>query len=152
MRWILTSLVTLVIGVVVLAACEGEGSVSSLKVGDCYNGPSNKEYRKITDIEIELVSCDEPHDDEVYAVFELTDSSWKGDDYVWEKARIGCRARFEAFVHIEPEISRYDVNIIYPLEEGWKERGNRQVRCSVIEVDIYGRDTKVTGSAKGSSR
>jgi hypothetical protein len=149
MRRILTLLVTLVIGVVVLAACEG--SVSSLKVGHCYNAPSPI-GGKITDIEIEPASCDEPHYDEVYAVFELTDSSWKGDDYVWEKARAGCRARFEAFVGIEPEISRYDVNIIYPLEEGWKERGNRQVRCSVVEVDIYGRDTKVTGSAKGSSR
>ena len=150
MRWILTSLVTLVIGVVVLAACEG--GVSSLKVGDCYNGPSIKELTKITDIEIEPVSCDKPHDDEVYAVFELTGSSWKGDDYVWEKARVGCRARFEAFVGTEPEVSRYDGNIIYPLEEGWKERDNRQVRCSVIEVDIYGRDKKVTGSAKGSRR
>ena len=146
MRWILTSLVTLVIGIVVLAACEG--NVFSIKVGDCSNGPSTntEEYVEVTDGE--FVSCDDPNENEVYAVFELPDSSWKGDDYVFEQAGIGCEARFEAFVGIEYMRSTLDVVIAYPLEKHWKEKDDRRIICSVREESYM----KVSGSAKGSRR
>ena len=146
MRWTLTSLVTLVIGIVVLAACEG--NVFSLKVGDCYNGAvaSVEEHIEVTDVE--LVSCDDPHQNEVYAVFELPDSSWKGDGYVFEQAEMSCVARFEAFVGIEYELSTLWADIIYPLEEGWKENDDRRVTCSITEESAM----KVSGSAKGSRR
>ena len=146
MRWILTSLVTLVIGIVVLAACEG--NVFSLKVGDCYNGPSLSPGESIEVTDVELVRCDDPHENEVYAVFELPDSSWKGDDYVTEQTEIGCLARFEAFVGIEYELSTLHIDTIYPLEESWKEKDDRQVQCSVTEESYM----KVSGSAKGSRR
>ena len=73
MRWILPSLVTLVIGIVALSACGA--NVFSLKVGDCYNGPdvSSEQYTEVSDVE--MVSCDDPHKSEVYAVLDLPDSS-----------------------------------------------------------------------------
>ena len=145
MRWILTSLVTSVIGIVVLAACEG--NVFSLKVGDCYNGPSSNYEHVVEVMNVELVSCDKPHEAEVYAIFALPDSSWKGEDYVWEQAGIGCEARFKAFVGIEYALSTLIVDIIFPLEESWKD-GDRLVKCSVVEENY----AKVTGSAKGSRR
>ena len=146
MRWILASLATSVIGIVVLAACEG--NVFSLKVGDCYNGPSaNTEYL-VEVSNVELVNCDEPHESEVHAVFELPDSSWKGEDYVAEQAWLGCKPRFEAFVGIEYDLSTLYVDIIFPLEASWKEVGDRMVQCSVLQ-DSY---MKVIGSAKGSRR
>ena len=146
MKRILTSLVTLVIGLVVLAACEG--NVFSLEVGDCYNGPltNTEELIEVTDVEV--VSCDDPHANEVYAVFELPDSSWKGDEYVFEQASLGCMARFEAFVGIEYELSTLAVDVLYPLEKGWKEEDHRKVECSVIEESAM----KVSGSAKDSRR
>ena len=146
MRWILTSLVTLVIGIGVLAACEG--NVFSLKVGDCYNGPAlpTEDYIVVTNVE--LVSCDDPHENEVYAVFELPDSSWKGVEYVFEQAEIGCVARFEAFVGIEYKLSTLYADIIYPLEKGWKEEDDRKVQCSITEESAM----KVSGSAKDSRR
>ena len=121
MRWILTSLVTLVIGIAVLVACEGEKNVYSLKVGDCYNGAmiSEGEFMEVSDVD--LVSCDDPHKNEVYAVFELPDSTWKGDDYVFKQAEIGCIARFKTFVGIEYELSTLWADILYPLEKHWKE-------------------------------
>ena len=146
MKWILTSLVTLVIGIVVLAACEG--NVFSLKEGDCYNGPSTNTEEFTEAADVELVSCDDPHEDEVYAVFELPDSSWKGEDYVFEQAGIGCEARFKAFVGIEYNLSTLYANAIYPSEESWKKMDDRQVRCNVAEESYM----KVTGSAKGSRR
>ena len=149
MRWTLTSLVTLVIGIVVLAACEG--NVFSLKVGDCYNGPltNTEEHTEIPDVEV--VSCDDPHKNEVYAVFELPDSSWKGLDYVYEQTSIGCLARFEAYVGIEYERSTLYGEAIYPLEKSWKEKDNRKVLCSVTEVTEES-VIKVSGSVKGSRR
>ena len=146
MRWTLTSLVTLVIGIVVLAACEG--NVFSLKVGDCYNGPSMNTEELIEVSDVELVSCDDPHENEVYAVFELPDSSWKGEDYVFEQAGIGCGTKFEAFVGIEYERSTLYVDVLHPTEESWKEQDDRKVLCSVTE----GPYMKVSGSAKGSRR
>ena len=133
------------IGIVVLAACEG--NVFSLKVGDCYNGPLTNTEEFIEAADAELVSCDDPHEDEVYAVFELPDSIWKGNDYVFEQASIGCGARFEAFVGIEYELSTLYADIIYPSEESWKEN-DRKVKCSVTEESAM----KVSGSAKGSRR
>ena len=122
--------------------------MSSLKVGDCYNGPltNTEEHTEIPDVEV--VSCDDPHKNEVYAVFELPDSSWKGDEYVWEQASLGCVARFEAFVGIEYELSTLWADIIYPSEESWKKMDDRQVRCNVAEESYM----KVSGSAKGSRR
>ena len=148
MRWTLTSLVTLVIGIVVLAACEGNVNVFSLKVGDCYNGVVLNVEESIEVTDVELVSCDDPHQNEVYTVFELPDSSWKGEDYVFEQAEIGCLATFEAFVGIEYELSTLWADIIYPLEEGWKEKDHRKVVCSVTEESAM----KVSGSAKSSRR
>jgi len=146
MRWILTSLVTLGIGIVVLAACQG--NVFSLKVGDCYNGPSFK-VGESTEVEnVKLVSCDEPHESEVYAVFELPDSSWKGEDYVAEQAWLGCKPRFEAFVGIEYGLSTLHLDYLYPSERTWNEVDDRLVQCSIRQESYM----KVSGSAKGSKR
>jgi len=136
----------LVIGIVVLAACKG--NVFSLKVGGCYNGvvTNTEEYIEVADVE--LVSCDDPHKNEVYAVFKLPGSSWKGDDYIFEQAEIGCVARFEAFVGIEYELSTLWADIIYPIEKSWKEKDDRKVKCNVTQES----GMKVSGSAKGSRR
>jgi len=145
MRWILTALITSVIGIVILAACEG--NVFSLKVGDCYNGP-HLDTMEITEVrDVELVSCEEPHESEVYAIFELPDSGWKNEDYVSGQADIGCEARFEAFVGIGFAFSTLYYDFIFPLEESWRD-GDRLVQCSVVEENY----AKVTGSLKGSRR
>jgi len=134
---------------VVLVACEG--NVFSLKAGDCFNGPlTNPEYSvDVTDVE--LVSCDEPHQSEVYASFELPDSIWKSEDYVFEQGAIGCKARFETFVGIEYELSTLDVSINHPSVESWIEMDDRGIRC--ILSDGTG-DMKAyrSGSLKGSRR
>ena len=145
MRWILTSLATSMIGIVVLVACQG--NVFHLKAGDCYNSvPFSDEY--VTELsDVELVKCDEPHEREVFADFDLPDSSWKGDDYVWEQVEIVCGPRFEEFVGIEYDLSTLDYAAIYPSEQKW-DLGDRLAICSVVEVS----GMEVTGSAKGSRR
>jgi len=107
---------------------------------------NTEEYIEVADVE--LVSCDDPHKNEVYAVFKLPGSSWKGDDYIFEQAEIGCVARFEAFVGIEYELSTLWADIIYPIEKSWKEKDDRKVKCNVTQES----GMKVSGSAKGSRR
>ena len=122
-----------------------------LKVGDCYNGPHALKHEDpkntIEGSHVESVSCDGPHTNEVYAVFELPDSSWKGIDYVTEQAYMGCKARYEAFVGIEYDLSSLWIMPIYPSERTWKEVDRRQVLCSVAEESGI-----KSGSAKGSRR
>jgi len=127
---------------------EVKQSVFSLKVGDCYNGRFVAVGDVVDEGEVELVSCDEPHTNEVYTVFELPDSSWKGQDYVSEQGLIGCKARFEAFVGIEYDLSIWYSDATFPSEQSWKEMDDREVQCSVSEES----GIKVSGSAKGSRR
>ena len=122
-------------------------NVFTLQVGDCLNTELTKDSEGIEVSHVELVSCDGPHINEVYAIFQLPDSGWKGKDYVWEQGSIGCRARFEEFVGIEWGLSTLDGDVIYPLEESWKKTGDREVVCLVQEES----GMKV-GSLKGSRR
>ncbi|MBI15314.1 MAG: septum formation family protein [Chloroflexi bacterium] len=144
MKWILISM----LGIVVLAACEG--NVYSLKVGDCYNGVTIDKYSGETmEVrDVELVSCDEPHESEVYAISDLPDSDWKGGDYVYEQARIFCLDSFEPFVGVEYALSTLDADFIYPTEESWKDMGDRLVQCSIYQESYM----KVSGSLRGSRR
>ena len=131
---------------VVLVACKG--NVFSLKQGDCFNGAlaNLQNHSHVTDVE--LVRCDEPHESEVYASFELPDSVWKGKDYVYNQAVTGCKARFEAFVGIEYEHTTLGINLLYPTEEYWKEMDDRLVTCFLFED----RRASRSGSLRGSRR
>ena len=70
--------IVLIIGLMTLVACEG--NVFSLKVGDCYNQQDYNSEVMIEISDVDLVNCEEPHELEVYAVFDLPESNWKGDD------------------------------------------------------------------------
>jgi hypothetical protein len=144
MKLILTSLVISVIGIGLLGACAG--NVYSLKVGNCYNGPNLNTESTVNVTDVEIVNCDEPHESEVYANFELPDSIWPGYDYIENQAEMGCIARFEAFAGVEYDLSTLLVDYIYPTEESWKD--DRFVKCSVVEESYI----KVSGSLRGSRR
>ena len=136
-----------VIGIGLLGACAG--NVFSLKVGNCYNGPHNLNPESAVDVtDVELVNCDEPHESEVYSIFELPDSTWPGYDYIENQAEMACISRFEAFVGVEYALSTLWIDYIYPSEKSWKKQDDRFVRCSVIEESYI----KVSGSLRGSRR
>jgi hypothetical protein len=135
------------IGVLLLVACEG--NVHELQEGDCYNNILIPDAEKTIEVmDVEMVTCEELHENEVYAKFDLPDSGWAGDKYVYEQAEIGCLNRFKPFIGIEYDRSTLVIDIMYPLEEGWKELGDRKVVCSVVEEPLK----KVYGSARGSRR
>jgi hypothetical protein len=112
---------------------------SELAVGDCFDDPAAS---AVTDVE--LVDCDDAHDFEVYDEFELTADEFEGDGaaiaagafpgaaVVATAAEAGClEERFETFVGVGYDDSRYGATYLAPTEGSWAEDGDRHVSCLV---------------------
>jgi hypothetical protein len=115
-----------------------------LQVGDCYNDQSTYET-EVT--RVPGVPCYEPHDNEVYATFDLSMSEYPGEDRVWELAEEGCLERFEPFVGKAYEDSTLDFMTLVPSEGSWKERDDREVICAVYHMELE----RLTGSVRNSA-
>jgi hypothetical protein len=119
------------------------GSVDAfqMRVGDCFDDGST-----FTDEEVSSVAgvpCAQPHDNEVYAVFDVRTSTFPGDRMA-EVAHQGCLERFEPFVGKDYESSSLDIATLHPTSQSWSQN-DREVICVVYDVDTK----KLTGSVKG---
>ena len=77
-------LVILVFGLGVTAtACGDDGNVFSLEVGTCFDDPES--LTEVSDVPI--VECTEPHDTEVYHLFDMPDGDVPGDAAVNQAAQ-----------------------------------------------------------------
>ena len=123
------------------SAGGGEASVFLLEVGDCFDEPDIT--AAVSDVPI--VPCDQPHDNEVYAIYDLADGDYPGQDAVETSALDGCLERFEPFVGRDYATSALDYFHLTPTVESWSA-GDREVICSVYRVDLE----KMTGSMQGS--
>lgn len=111
----------------------------ALQVGDCLDDAAAT--GEVTTVP--TVPCSEPHDSEIYAAFELTQSAYPGEETTQGKADALCLPAFEEFVG-EPYLeSRFDFAYYYPTEESWAS-GDREVLCV-----IYDPAGPVTGSLRG---
>jgi hypothetical protein len=125
-------------------AIVGAGSVNAfqMRVGDCFDDGST-----FGDDEVDSVPgvpCSEPHDNEVYAVFDVTAQSFPGDAMA-DMAHDGCVERFEAFVGKDYESSSLDIATLYPSRDSWNGQNDREVICAVYDIEL----AKLTGSVKG---
>ena len=77
------------------------------------------------------VSCDEPHDSEVFFVGDLPDGDYPGDDESSAAADALCYQPFIDFVGLPYEASAYDYTWYSPTQQSW-ESGSRAVRCVAI--------------------
>ena len=102
----------------------GRVSIFDLKVGDCFNG---LEEGRVTSVK--AVPCGEPHDAEVFAVFNLTgSSSYPGEDALFDKAQDGCNDRLEGYSAKAVDDSSIDLYVFYPDSRSWS-RGDREATC-----------------------
>ncbi len=126
-------------------AIVGEGSVDAfqVRVGDCFNDTydSDDEYQ-VSDVP--GVPCSDPHDNETYAVFDLSAESYPGGEAMGELAFESCFKRFESFVGRDYETSTLDIHMMYPSTESWQQE-DREVICAVFDVEA----NKLIGSAAG---
>jgi hypothetical protein len=125
----------------VLVSCGG--SVLTLDVGTCFDDPAS--FAEVTDVPV--VACADPHDNEVIAVFTLSEPAFPGEDVVNARAGEGCVAAFEPYVGIAYAESIFDVGWFAPSADSWAI-GDREVIC--FAFDLTGAET--VGSISGTGR
>lgn len=123
-------------------AIVGEGNVNAfqIRVGDCFDDSNSLD--EVTDLP--GVPCSQPHDNEAYAILDLTIASYPGGDGMFELANTACLERFEAFVGRDYDSSSLDIFALYPSQQSWKQ-DDREVVCAVYDMNAE----KLEGSAKG---
>ena len=124
-------------------AIVGEGNVDAfqVRVGDCFDDSStySDEISNLPG-----VPCSKPHDNEAYAVFDLTFASYPDGDSMGELAQESCLQRFDSFVGRDFESSSLEIFAIYPTTESWAQE-DREVICAIYDME----ENKLVGSVKG---
>jgi len=141
---------------VLLAACapaerNDEGEIATagaldafaMRVGDCYD---DQVFFSDQVTDVPAVPCDEPHDNEVYAIFDLTGDQFPGDETASTLADDGCMDRFEAYVGETYEESVLAITHLVPSEGSWEQIGDREVVCVAYHMELE----KLTGSVRGT--
>lgn len=118
-----------------------------IRVGDCFND-ANDNSDEIDDeiADVPGTPCDDPHDNEAYAIFDLSGSSYPGADEIAGMAVETCIEKFESFVGRDYESSTLDVFTLHPSPDSWLQN-DREVICAVYDMNA----NKLVGSAKGKS-
>lgn len=112
----------------------------SVRVGDCFDDSSSLDEIS----SLPGVPCSDPHDNEAYAVFDLTIASYPAGDSMPEIAHESCLEHFNAFVGKDYDSSTLDIFTLYPTPMSWEQK-DREVVCAVYNMDA----SKLVGSAAG---
>lgn len=115
-------------------------SAGLLELGDCFDQSEDED-------DIAVVPCEDEHENEVYAVFDLSGGAYPGDENVDAYAFDGCDEAFAPFIGRAWEDSLADYWYFTPSEDGWAS-GDRQVVCAVYDLKRW----TTTGTLKGSGR
>ncbi len=121
-------------------------AVDRIEVGTCFNDAGDEGAFNYT--ELSVVDCEEPHDNEVYHLFDAPGgATYPGDDEIGQVTRDGCLSAFEPYVGKPYTESAFAILPIPPSKASW-EGGDREVVCAVYDA---GR-RELTGSVRGSAR
>lgn len=129
------------------ADIEGAEMVSfaDLEVGDCIPFVEYESDDAIS--QVPVVSCDRPHTDEVYFIYQVEDGEFPGDDALYNAAWDRCHDEFESFVGVPYEESVLDFYNYTPTKSSWMRAADRTVHCIAFSYD-----ENVTGSLQGTGR
>ena len=128
---------------------DGQVDVFAMRVGDCFDDPQELLDSETGTAEFEDVGglpCSDPHDNEVYAVFDVSFEAFPGEEGMSDVATDKCLQRFEDFVLRSYDESILDIFPIYPSADSWSRLDDREVICAVYHLE----GEKLTGSAEGS--
>jgi hypothetical protein len=124
-------------------AIVGQGTVDAfhVNVGDCFDDTDSMEEEVSS---LPGVPCSDPHDNEAFAIFDVTITDYPGGDAMSELANESCIEHFESFVGLDYPSSSLDVFAMYPSVQSWK-RKDREIICSVYDMEA----DKLVGSMQG---
>ena len=112
-----------------------KSAIFSLKTGECVN-PNGQAAT--------IVSCNTPHEAEVFATFSVPGSKWPGTTAVSAAASSGCSTRLTGYLNPQLAISLAST-YIYPDQVAW-QAGTRTVIC-----EVRASKGQLTGSVRGAS-
>ncbi|GAA0984571.1 hypothetical protein GCM10009551_033060 [Nocardiopsis tropica] len=108
--------------------CEpspGYATVCTLETGDCFIDPATAEF-----YEVELTSCDEPHNAQVIGSYSPSGSDWPGEAAFTADIDATCSPMSESALDPARMPDTYFVGYIAPNEESW-DYGIQEAFCYV---------------------
>ena len=129
------------------SAEPAETSVLDLEVGDCFSVESD-EIATVT-----VVGCDEAHEYEVFAVLDheaAPDAPHPGAAELVADADAACQPSFEEFVGHDYQTSTWYITTLPPTETTWAQ-GDREIVCTLNQLDATQEPIAVMGSARGAN-
>lgn len=119
---------------------DADAGAMTLRLGDCISDVNLLGEQVDT---VPVTPCDSPHQGEVYAELELTDSSLPDD--VSTRADDFCMGEIVGFLGGEPSGEYADLGVMsmYPTAQSWL-LGDRMIQC-IVANEAGG----LTGSLKG---
>lgn len=125
-------------------ASQGAVDAFSVALGDCVQEPPATDDVELVE-QVEAVPCDQPHDGEVYALFDMPDGDFPGEEAVSTAGDDRCVTEFATFIGTSYEESRYDITTLFPTQDSWEELDDREVVCIVLDPE----GGQLTGSLEG---
>jgi hypothetical protein len=106
----------------------GKLSVFSLAVGDCFNNPAGAS----TVTTVTAIPCNQPHNAQIYAKFNLTGSShsYPGTSKVTKLAATDCNSRTDS-INKSAAPSSMTIRLLFPEQAAW-QNGRRTVACMIV--------------------
>ncbi len=115
-----------------------------LSLGDCLNDSDLSAYSDFTNIM--RVNCETPHDSEVFAILQVDDRSFPGEEEIIAQGRLRCAQAFADFVGVPYSESALDFRFIYPTLSSWSQ-GDNLIHCLAFDPGL-----QITGSLIHSKR
>ena len=139
------------LALVTLTACggliesiTGNTSVFSLEVGQCIN--QNIEGDSVSSIPV--VDCAEAHTGEIYALPQVADGEFPGEQALGTQAEQECTGpAFQSYVGMPYQDSAIYANTLLPTSESWAS-GDREIVCYLQDQN----GAELTGSLRGANR
>ena len=148
MTWPLRAFALLAVSVLVLASCSSASSESvfELRPGDCFDDVIEDDKYVEESGSLPMVDCDEPHDNEAFAAFDVEGNGYPGLDALDDEAIARCVPLFEGYVGSSYEdTTRLEIMWLAPTSESWDD-GDREIVCVLYDSEIK----KMTGSMSKS--
>ena len=105
-----------------------------MRVGDCFNDSSSLLSDDEEFSNVPGVPYSEPHDNEVYEIFDVNVASYPEGDGMSELAFASCEERFESFVGKDYQSSSLAIMPLYPTLDSWNRLNDREVICGVYDM------------------
>ena len=123
---------------------EGSVTLFDLELGDCLNDAGIPLRSDM--IDVPRVSCEEPHDSELFAILGVEGSVFPGERELVSQGQDRCAKAFGDFIGIPFANSTLDFRFYYPTASSWVQ-GDRTIYCLAFDPGLT-----VSGSLLNSKR